>query len=91
MTKKHTKFGRTLEKESRLWNVWRKFRKNKLAMVGMTILIFLLLVAVFADVIADYDTQVIYQNRRQRLVEPCAQFWFGTDALGRDVLARVVH
>ena len=53
MTKKHTKFGRTLEKESRLWNVWRKFRKNKLAMVGMTILIFLLLVAVFADVIAD--------------------------------------
>lgn len=76
---------------SRLGSIWRKFRKNKLAMVGLTIFLCLLLIAVFADVIADYQLKVIFQNRHQRRLAPCAEFWFGTDALGRDVLARVVH
>lgn len=76
---------------SRLGSIWRKFRKNRLAMVGLAIFICLLLIAVFADVIADYQLKVIFQNRHQRRLAPCAEFWFGTDALGRDVLARVVH
>ena len=70
---------------------WRIFRKNKAAMVGLVILTLLLLVALFADVIADYDAQAISQNRRERLDPPGSEHWFGTDHLGRDVLARVVH
>lgn len=79
------------KKTSRKAEYWYSFRKNKLAMVGLAIMIFLLLIALFADVIADYDTRVIGQNRKARLVSPCAEYPFGTDALGRDVLARVVH
>lgn len=81
----------SLKQPSRLGNIWRKFRRNKLAMVGLTIFLCLLLIALFADVIADYQMKVVFQNRHQRRLAPCAEFWFGTDALGRDVLARVVH
>lgn len=70
---------------------WHAFRRNRLAMVGLVILMCLLAVAVFADVIADYDAQAIAQNRHLRVDPPSAEHWFGTDALGRDVLARVVH
>lgn len=79
------------KKQNRMGEYWYIFRKNRLAMVGLVILAFFILIALFADVIADYDTQVIGQNRRERLDPPSAEHWFGTDALGRDVLARVVH
>ena len=79
------------KKHSRMGEHWRIFRKNRPAMVGLVILILLLLVACFADVIADYETQAIGQNRHERLETPSSEHWFGTDALGRDVLARVVH
>lgn len=78
-------------KKSQFSEIWRKFKRNKLAVVGLVLLVCVLLMAVFADVIADYDLQVIFQNRRSRRVAPCAEFWFGTDALGRDIFARVVH
>ena len=54
--------------------IWRRFKKNKAAMLGLGIFSVMVLLAVFADVICDYDTQ-----------------WFGTDAYGRDIFARVVH
>lgn len=82
---------RPAKKASRRAEYWHSFRKNKLAMVGLVIMVFLILVAIFADVIADYDTLVIGQNRRARLVPPCQEHPFGTDSLGRDVFARVVH
>lgn len=47
--------------------------------------------AVFADVICDYDTQVIAQDVANRLKAPSPDHWFGTDAYGRDIFARVVH
>lgn len=82
---------KTRKKESQLPEIWRKFKRNRLAMVGLAILLVLVLMAVFADVIADYDLEVIHQNRQSRKLAPCAQFWFGTDALGRDIFARIVH
>lgn len=79
------------KKESQLPEIWRKFKRNRLAMVGLVILIILVFTAIFADAIADYDMQAIYQNRHSRRVDPCAEFLFGTDALGRDIFARIVH
>ena len=71
--------------------IWRRFKKNKAAMLGLGIFSVMVLLAVFADVICDYDTQVIAQDVANRLKAPNPDHWFGTDAYGRDIFARVVH
>ncbi|MDP3178465.1 MAG: ABC transporter permease, partial [Spirochaetaceae bacterium] len=70
--------------------VWRRIRKNKSAMVGLAIICIFVLAAAFADWIADYDSKAIAQNVSQRLKPPSAEHWFGTDAYGRDIFARIV-
>ena len=69
--------------------VWRSLRRNRMAMLGLFILIILALVAIFAGVIApyEYDAQDLL-NARQG---PSAAHIFGTDEFGRDILARLVH
>lgn len=47
-------------------------------------------VAVFAGLIADYDTDVIGQDTANRLQGPSGEHWFGTDQFGRDVFARII-
>lgn len=71
--------------------VMMRLRKNKLAMLGLAILLFMAVIAICADLIADYETQVIAQNVSERLQGPSAEHWFGTDQFGRDVFARIVH
>ena len=60
-------------------------------MVGVAILAVFILLAIFADVIADYETEVIKQNVAERLEPPSAEHWLGTDEYGRDIFARIVH
>lgn len=79
------------KKTSQIREVWRRLRKNKPAIAGLLMLIVLVLLAVFADVIADYDNVVIRQNGSIRLQPPSARYWFGTDAFGRNIFARIVH
>ena len=70
-------------------DVWRRFRRNKLAMVGLGFIVFLLLVAVFAPLIAPYGiTERTSGSARQ---SPSLDHLFGTDAIGRDVFSRVVY
>lgn len=71
--------------------IWERFCKNKMSMCALVVLIMIVFVAIFADVIADYETQAIAQNALERMQKPSAQHWFGTDNLGRDLFARVVH
>lgn len=78
------------KKKASVKEVWRRMRKNKLAMIGLTIIIFFALVAIFADFIADYQGQALAMTY-QPLQSPSADNWFGTDHLGRDVFARIVH
>ncbi len=59
-------------------------------MFGLLLLIILVLVAIFAGVFLDYDTQVIGQNMRSRLKPPSSLHWFGTDQYGRDFFARIL-
>ena len=77
------------KKRSMAVEVWQRLVKNKMAMLGLAILVLLALCAIFADVIADYETKVVAQNIANRLKGPSAEHWFGTDDLGRDLFARV--
>ena len=88
-TKENTK--QTNKKRSQWREVWRMLKKNKMALVGLGILVILVLLALFADVIEDYDTVVIKQNLANRLKGPSAEHWLGTDEFGRDIFARLVH
>ena len=79
------------KKRSQLSIIWNRLRKNKLAMLGLAILVVMVALAVCADWIADYDTNVTGMNMAERLQTPSAKHWFGTDSYGRDVFARIIH
>lgn len=68
-------------------DAWRRFRRNKLAMVGLGMLIFLVLLAIFAPWIAPSNPTDQYRPTREG---PTADHWFGTDTIGRDVFSRVI-
>ena len=78
-------------KRSLAGDIWYRFRQNKGAMVGLFILLLLALNCIFADVLYDYDTQVIGYVMKERLQGPSAAHWFGTDDIGRDLFARVMY
>lgn len=78
------------QKNSQFKDMVRRLFKNKAAVAGLIFLIFLILMAVFADVLFDYNTQCINQNIPERLQWPSAQHLFGTDEYGRDLLIRIV-
>lgn len=65
------------------------FRKNRLALVGIIIVISVLVVALFAPLIQMHDP--LQQNISNRLQTPNWEHFFGTDHLGRDVWSRIVH
>jgi peptide/nickel transport system permease protein len=68
-------------------DVWRRFRRNRLAMVGLVFLVLLILAAIFAPLITPYSITDRSQSFR---ASPSADHWFGTDGIGRDVYSRVV-
>ncbi len=80
--------------ESTAMMAWKRLRKHKLAMASMSVLIALILVAIFAPYLAPYDPvrQPRGENlRAQYFQQPSAQHWLGTDDLGRDVLSRLIY
>jgi peptide/nickel transport system permease protein len=79
------------KKRSMAVEIWHRLLRNKMAMLGLVILVLLALSAIFADFIADYDSKVIAQNISERLQGPSAAHWFGTDEFGRDIFARIIH
>ena len=72
-----------------LYQGWLVFRANKLAMLGLIILILLVGMAIFAPLLAPYSP--FSQNLADRLQAPSAAHWLGTDHLGRDILSRLIH
>lgn len=62
---------------------------NRLAEIGEIIVLFFILVGLFAPVIAPYNPNQI--DLRNNLATPSAEHWFGTDHNGRDILSRVIY
>lgn len=74
--------------------IWRRFVKNPLALVGLGIFIFLIALGVFAPLISPATEQFPGYNLQDWSVvrqSPSADFWFGTDQFGRDVFARIAY
>ncbi len=66
---------------------WRRFKQNRIAFLGLTLLGLVLFFAIIGPVISGYtyyETNLAMKN-----LPPSAQHWFGTDDLGRDVFTRV--
>jgi peptide/nickel transport system permease protein len=70
-------------------DVWKRFKRNHLAMVGLGFLILLGLIAVFAPLIAPYS--ITERASGQFRQPPSADHWFGTDPIGRDLFSRIVY
>ena len=74
----------------RAYGTWRHFVRNRLALLGLAIVVALVLMAIFARWLAPYSPTE-GDLRTLRLLPPSAAHWFGTDDQGRDILSRVVH
>src|SRR5262244_2710130 len=77
------------ELESPARRALRRLLKRKGAVAGMVVLSIFLLLAVFAPLVAPYDPIATSWSLVRK--PPSALHWFGTDDLGRDILARVIY
>ncbi len=82
-------------RRSALAEFWSYFRQSRGAVIGMAVFIAICLVAIFADVLAPHSA--IEQNREALLTPPfwqeggSTEYLLGTDAIGRDILSRLIH
>ncbi len=80
---------RKLKKNSEFKRVIKQLMKNKLAVVGLVILLVEIIVAIFAPVIIPYDyTEMDFSAM---FSGPSAAHWFGCDDMGRDIFSRVIY
>jgi oligopeptide transport system permease protein len=70
-------------------DAWRRLKKNKAAMIGLTFLIFITLLAILGPYFAKhtYSDQILSLSN----ANPSAEYWFGTDNLGRDMYVRTLY
>jgi peptide/nickel transport system permease protein len=76
-------------REAGPWRLaWRRLRRRRAAMIGLTIVLAFIVLAVFAPWIAPHDPIATSWSAIRKA--PTAAYWFGTDDIGRDVLSRVI-
>ena len=79
----------TAEKGTSLWeDAWIKLRKNRLALIGLGLLVFLCVISLLTPWIAPYGYEE--QNLLMGAQPPSAEHWLGTDVFGRDMLTRIM-
>lgn len=77
-------------RQSQVRLTMHQLSKNVGAMIGLFVIVSIILVAIFADYIIDYD-KVVGIHMTEASLGPCWEHPFGTDDLGRDILARVLY
>lgn len=81
---------KTLMNKSQFGLVAYRFSKNKLAMVGLAVIIIMILLCVAAPLYINYDS-VVKQSMAARFIKPGAEHIFGTDQFGRDLFSRIIY
>ena len=76
-------------KKSRMYDIWRQLRKNKLSVVALFVLIVMVLIAILAPVLAPYS--YTKQDAKLSNAPPSSEHLLGNDKLGRDILSRLIY
>ncbi len=71
------------------YEAWKRFKRNKTAIVGLVVVCILILIALFANFIAPYDYQA--QDYTAMMQKPSSAHLFGTDQFGRDIFSRCIY
>ncbi len=78
-----------MESKTFLRDVWDRYKKNKLAMIGLIFLIIMVVMAIFVPILSKYGFEE--QNIALKNAMPSLDHPFGTDKLGRDIFVRVMY
>lgn len=73
---------------ARRGEIWRRFRRNKLAMAGLVVIGLMVFCAIFAPLVTSYSPTELGDASRAK---PSGEHWFGTDVLGRDMFTRIIY
>lgn len=76
-------------KDTTFFIVLKQFSRNKMALVGLVLILILILMGLFAPLLAPYSYAAIDPIHANQ--GPSAAHWFGTDTLGRDMLSRILY
>ncbi|WP_122644161.1 ABC transporter permease [Luxibacter massiliensis] len=81
--------------ESELKLIWESLKLSKTAVIGMVIIILLIVIALVTFITELMGIQILPYDPNESdmaasFVAPCAQHWFGTDELGRDIFSRII-
>lgn len=69
--------------------IFKRLKKNKLALVGLGVLIFVILFCVIGPLISPYEMNGALL--KDKYLPPSAKHWLGTDQVGRDILTRIMY
>jgi len=78
-----------LKKRSQWRDVWKRLCRNKLAMAAMIVLLLLILMSIFANIIAPYNLATV--DAKNRFAGPSFEHFLGTDNYGRDLFTRILY
>jgi peptide/nickel transport system permease protein len=79
----------TLRQRNKFLDFWRRLSARKTSVFGLFLVLFLVIVVIFADQLSPYDYRA--QDMSNALAFPSAAHLFGTDDYGRDIFSRVLH
>jgi len=87
----HSQQEEEVSSVSYLAELWRDFRKNKGAVLGLIILCLIIATAIVSTFLIDYETQIVEMNISEMFQKPSLKHWCGTDNFGRDIFLRLIY
>lgn len=69
--------------------IWKRFRRNKTAVIALVILALLVMLSILAPLLATHDRDALELRNKEQ--PPSGEHWFGTDGIGRDVFTRLLY
>jgi peptide/nickel transport system permease protein len=69
--------------------IWRSYRRNRTAVVGLGIVVSFTVMTILAPLYVPHDPD--FPNTADQLASPSTEYFFGTDSIGRDIFSRVVY
>ncbi len=78
------------KKRTQLGMIWHQLKKNKLAIIGLVIIILMIAASILVSVFVKYDV-IVHHDLKNKLLPVSLEHPFGTDGYGRDLLIRVIY